>query len=129
MARTTTSSERVWEIETGYSRAVRVGPLIEVSSTCAALPDGTIVHPGDVRAQLRHIFQTIGRALGEVGAALHDVVRVTYYMRDQQDWVAVGEIHQEHLAHVRPALDYVFTAGWPLKGIEIEVVCTAYVED
>lgn len=124
-----TSGGNRWERETGYSRAVRVGPLIEVSSTCAAEPDGTIVHLGDVAGQARHIIGIIDGALRELGATLADVVRISYYMRDQQDWVAVGEVHREFFAETRPALDYIFTAGWPLKGIEIEIVCSAYVED
>jgi enamine deaminase RidA (YjgF/YER057c/UK114 family) len=124
-----TSGGNRWQQETGYSRAVRVGPLVEVSSTCAAEQDGTIVHLGDVVGQTRHIIGTIEAALREVGASLADVVRVSYYMRDQADWVAVGEVHREFFGETRPALDYIFTAGWPLKGVEIEIVCTAYVDD
>lgn len=128
MGRRTASSGRVWEEETGYSRAVRVGPLIEVSSTCASLPDGTIVHTGDLRGQLRHIFGIIEESLAELDATLADIVSVSYYIRDQERWPEVGEIHRELFLESRPALSYIFTSGWPLEGVDVEVVCTAYVE-
>ena len=76
MGSTRTSGGNRWQLETGYSRAVRVGPLIEVSSTCAAEQDGTIVHLGDVVGQARHIIGIIDGALRELGATLADVVRI-----------------------------------------------------
>jgi len=57
------------------------------------------------------------------------VVSIHYYIRDQERWPEVSDVHRELFRETRPALSYVFTSGWPLEGIEVEVVCRAYVED
>lgn len=63
------SSETDFEAAVGYSRAVRVGPLIAVSGTTdPAASDG-------IAAQTREVLRRIGIALVEVGATLSDVIR------------------------------------------------------
>jgi enamine deaminase RidA (YjgF/YER057c/UK114 family) len=41
-------ANRPWAKVMGYSRAVRVGNVVEVSGTAAAAPDGSVLSPGDV---------------------------------------------------------------------------------
>jgi len=68
------SSGAVWEDKVGYSRAVRVGNIIEVSGT-AAIDRDKIISPGNVQGQTEFIIQKIERALKEAGGTLNDVVR------------------------------------------------------
>ncbi len=112
----------------GYSRAVRVGNLIEVSGTAAAAPDGTVLHPGDVEGQTREALRIIGEALGELGASFEDVVRTRVFLADPSRWEEAGRAHGEVFGEVRPATAFIGAAGFVDPGILVEVEATAVVE-
>ena len=91
-----------WEAIAGYARAVRVGNRVLVSGTTASGPDGT-VGVGDPAAQTRFVLDRIERALVELGASLHDVVRTRIFVRRIEDWEAVARVHGERFGEIRPA--------------------------
>ncbi len=127
--RKTVSSGRPWEAKAGYSRAVRVGPHVEIGLTSPSAPDGTILHAGDVYAQTRLSLEIIGAALSEVGASFDDVVKTNIMMLDTTKWADAGRAHAEFLGDTAPALSFVGVSGFFDPLIEVEVEVTAYVED
>src|SRR5512142_115240 len=96
------SSGSPYEPVIGISRAVRVGNVIAVSGT-APLKDGKTVAPGDAAGQARRCFEIIAEALKQAGASLQDVVRTRTFLTRIEDWEAVGRVHGEVFAGVRPA--------------------------
>lgn len=92
-----------WEELVGFSRAVRVDRFVYVAGTTATDERGAAVGIGDVAAQTDYIIRKIERALSEAGASLADVVRTRVYVRDADDWEAVGRVHGRHFAAIRPA--------------------------
>lgn len=112
-----------WESLFGYSRAVRIGDTIHVAGTSASDEQGNIIGAGDVAAQTRTIIQKIERALHEAGASLADVVRTRMYVTDISQWEAVGQVHGEFFADVRPVATLVEVSNLldPAMLIEIEV--------
>jgi enamine deaminase RidA (YjgF/YER057c/UK114 family) len=75
------SSGSPWEDVVGYSRAVRLGNIIEVAGT-TAMDGDKLVGKGDIYAQTVYVIQKIEKALQEAGATLHDVVRTRIYVTD-----------------------------------------------
>ena len=127
MERRSVSANRPWEKIVGYSRAVRVGNVVEVSGTAAAGPGGEILAPGDVAGQTRKALRIIGDALSELGASFADVVRTRIYLLDASRWEEAGRAHGEVFAGLRPANTTMAVAGFIDPGILVEIEATAVV--
>ena len=61
------SSGRPWEDKAGYSRAVRVGPMVEIGLTSPSAPDGSILHAGAVYLPPKACLKIVGEALEQAG--------------------------------------------------------------
>lgn len=103
MNRQLISSGTAYERIAGYSRAVRIGNLVQVSGTTATEGADAIVGIGDSAAQTRFILKKIEGALHEAGARLSDVVRTRVYLAPNADWEAVARVHGEVFGEIRPA--------------------------
>ena len=90
MDRQLISSGAVFEDRVGYSRAVRVERSVWVSGTAPIMP-GDADPPDDPYEQARICLEIIGRALGEAGASLGDVVRTRIYVTRPGDIEESGE--------------------------------------
>ena len=101
-ARLNVSSGSPYEPIVGFSRAVRVGNVVEVAGTTAG-SSGKPVAIGDPAAQTRAILETIEKALADAGASLKDVIRTRIYLVDIAHWEAVGRVHGEFFSDIRPA--------------------------
>lgn len=117
------STNTPWETRFGYSRVVVAGGMVFVAGTVAADHTGRIHAPGNAAAQARYIYEKIGRALEQAGASLRDVVRVRVYLTNIADIEAVGQVHHEFFADVRPANTTLAVAALaaPECLLEIEV--------
>ncbi len=121
------SSGRPWEAKAGYSRAVRIGPLVEIGLTSPSAPDGSILHSGDVYRQVQLSLEIIGQALEEAGASFADVIKTNIMMLDTGRWAEAGRAHAEVFADIRPALSFVGVSNFFDPRIDVEVEVTAYV--
>ena len=129
MHRQLISSGAPWEATIGYSRAVRVGNVVEVAGT-TAMRAGEVVGAGDAGAQAARILEIIAEALRAAGASLTDVVRTRIYLTDiARDWEAVGRAHGAVFGAIRPAATLVGVRALidPRRLEEIEA--TAIISD
>jgi enamine deaminase RidA (YjgF/YER057c/UK114 family) len=122
------ADRRPWEDVVAYSRAVRVGNVIEVSGTAAAQPQGAIISPGDPAAQARECLRIIVDALEQLGATAADVVRTRVFLADPEHWEAVGRAHGEVFRETRPATTFVGAAGFLNPDILVEIEATAIID-
>ena len=115
-----------WEDKIGYSRAVRIGKLIEVSGT-AAVDREKIIAPGDPYQQTKFIIQKIEKALNDAGATLNDVVRTRIYVTNIKDWDSVGRAHGEFFKNIKPVTTMVEVKSLIDPNFVVEIEATAYL--
>ena len=122
------SSGRPWENIAGYSRAVRVGNMIEIGLTSPSAPDGSILYAGDVYRQTQLSLRIVGEALVQAGASFGDVIKTNIMMLDTTQWADAAKAHAEVFSDIRPALSFVGVSGFFDPEINVEVEVTAYID-
>jgi len=96
------SSGTKWEKIVGYSRAVRVGNMVEITGTVAVDEAGNVIGENNPYEQTRFILQKIEFYLEKAGAKLTDVVRTRIFVTDISKWEEIGKAHGEVFNQIRP---------------------------
>lgn len=123
------SSGAKWEDIVGYSRAVRVGNIVEVTGTAAVDDSGAVVGVGDAYAQTKFIITKIDRALHAAGASLEDVIRTRIFVTDISRWEEIGRAHREAFGAIKPATSMIQISGLIEPDMMVEIEATAIVAD
>jgi enamine deaminase RidA (YjgF/YER057c/UK114 family) len=123
--RTNIGTGRPWEAKVGYSRAVRIDDIIEVSGTAPADDAGAVVGTGDAYAQALHCLRTIESALKRAGASLSDVIRTRIFVTDIDRWEEIGRAHKEVFGEIRPATSMVEVKRLIHPDMLVEIEATA----
>ena len=108
----------------GFSRAVRAGNMVHVSGTGPVGADNA-----DAATQTRHTLEIIRTALEKAGARMKDVVRTRMYLTHVADWEAVGRVHGEYFASIRPAATMVVVATLLNPSWRVEIEADALISD
>jgi enamine deaminase RidA (YjgF/YER057c/UK114 family) len=87
----------------GFSRAVRIGNTIAVGGTAPIGADGKTAGVGDAATQTRRCLEIIVAAIEQAGGRKEDVIRTRTFLTRVEDWQAVGRVHGEVFAGIRPA--------------------------
>lgn len=123
MERTNYSSGAKWEDIVGYSRAVKMGNIVEVTGTVAIDENNQLVGGTDAYAQTKFIIEKIKGILARAGARLEDVVRTRMFVTDIGRWEEYGRAHGEFFSQIKPCTSMIEIKGLiaPEYLIEIEV--------
>ena len=128
MQRQNYSSGARWEEIVGYSRAVKVGNLIEVTGTVAVDENNQLVGKNNAYAQTKFIIQKIEKVLQQAGASLKDVIRTRMFVTDISKWEEYGRAHGEFFAAIKPCTSMIEVKGLIEPGYLIEIEATAIIE-
>lgn len=123
--RTNFPSGAKWEDLVGYSRAVKIGNLIEVSGTVAV--EGDTVLADNPYDETLIILGKIEQVLKSAGADLRDVIRTRIYVTDISQWEAIGRAHGKFFANIKPATSMVQVAGLIDNRLSVEIEATAVI--
>ncbi len=118
------SSGAPWEDIVGYSRAVRIGNVVEVAGTTSSM-DGKVEGANDAALQTRIILQKIEVALKQSGASLKDVIRTRIFVTDITQWEAIGKVHGEFFSSIKPATTMVEVSKLIEPTMLVEIEATA----
>jgi len=124
MKRTNIKSGTLWEDIVGYSRAVIMGDLVEISGT-TAFENGQVIGKGDPYQQTVFILQKIKKILEENGSCLNDVVRTRMYVTDIHSWQLVGKAHGLFFSEIGPAATMIEVQSLIDPDLLVEIEVTA----
>lgn len=119
-----------------YPHLKRAGDFVYVSGTSARRPDNTIAGAAvdamgttalDIRVQTRAVIEAIREMLAAVGAQLSDLVQVTAYLVNMNDFGGYNEVYGEFFDSSGPARTTVAVHQLPHPHIVIEIQAVAYV--
>jgi len=123
------SSGAKWEEIVGYSRAVRIGDLIEVAGTTAVDETGEVIGINDPYEQTRFVLSKIEKAINAAGATLNDVIRTRIFVTDITQWEAIGRAHGEYFRDIKPAATMVEVSALISPELLVEIEVTALNND
>ena len=119
-----------------YPHLKRAGDFVYVSGTSARRQDNTIAGATvdamgttalDIRVQTRAVIETIREMLAAVGAQLPDLVQVTAYLVNMNDFGGFNEVYGDYFDESGPARTTVAAHQLPHPHILIEIQAVAYV--
>lgn len=117
----------VWKGHTLYSHVVAVEGrrLVFVSGQVPFDRDGSIVGPGDMRAQIRQVGENVKRALEAAGATLADVVKTTTYTTDIVEFFKHADVRADYFDPALPTSTTVEVRRLARKEFMVEVEAIA----
>ena len=110
-----------------YSQAVKIGNFIFLSGQIPIDPKTGELVNGDIKAQFELVIENIKNILSEAGAALHDVVKATLYLKDIKEFSEINTIYGRYFDTDPPARSTVEVSNLP-KGARFELEVIAYKE-
>ena len=110
-----------------FSPGVRVGEFLFVSGQAAADNDGNTVGVGDCEAQTRHVMSRIRAIVEAAGASLSDVVKITTFLTDVNDYAAFGKVRSETFPSSPPASSTVIVAALVRPEFLVEVEAVVHI--
>jgi 2-iminobutanoate/2-iminopropanoate deaminase len=106
-----------------YSTAVIYGDTAYISGMGPIDPVTNTVIKGTIEQETHRVLQNIGIVLEEIGCGFSDVLKVTLYLVDMNDFKTVNEIYARYFESDFPARTTIQVARLPLDiRIEIDVI-------
>jgi len=118
-----------------YPHVKRAGDFYIVSGTSSRRADNSITGAEsddfgtthlDIRAQTRAVIENIRDILRSVGADLRDLVEVTSYLVNMNDFAGYNEVYGEYFNEGGPARTTVAVHQLPHPHLLIEIRAVAY---
>jgi len=112
-----------------------VNDFIYVSGTSSRLPDNTFVGVEvdelgttklDIRAQTQAVIDNIGEILSNVGSSLNDLVQVTVYLVNMNDFAGYNEVYARYFDEAGPTRTTVAVHQLPHPHLLIEIQAVAH---
>ena len=78
-----------------YSLGIKTGNLLFISGSVGWDKDEKNVGVGDVKAQTRQAFENIRSVVEAAGGTMENIVKVTVYLTEADDYPAMNEVRAE----------------------------------
>lgn len=102
-----------------YSQAIRNGNLVFLSGQIPLDPATMEIVDGDFEARARRVFDNLRAVAEAAGGNLDQVVKLTVYLTDLENFAAVNKVMAEYFDEPYPARAALGVAALP-KGADVE---------
>jgi reactive intermediate/imine deaminase len=102
-----------------YSQAVQAGQLVFLSGQIPLQPGDMTVVEGDFEARARQVFTNLAAVAKAAGGDLNDIVKLTIFLTDLDNFATVNAVMQDFFEQPYPARAAVGVASLP-KGVDVE---------
>ena len=118
-----------------YPHVKRAGDFLIISGTSSRRADNTIAGADvdamgtmrlDIRVQTRTVIENVGDILRAAGADLRDVVEITSYLVNMNDFAGYNEVYSEYFDCDGPARTTIAVHQLPHPHLLIEIRAVAY---
>jgi 2-aminomuconate deaminase len=118
-----------------YPHLKRAGDFLFVSGTSARRADNTIAGAEvdelgttrlDIREQTKSVIENLRDILASVNAQLEDVVELTTYLVNMNDFAGYNQVYGQYFGHDGPARTTVAVHQLPHPHLLIEIRAMAY---
>lgn len=123
MQNTAVSTDKAPQAVGPYSQGIIAGNLVFISGQIPMDPETGSIKKGDITVQARQALKNLGAVLSAAGAAFSDVVKVTVFLTDMQDFPEVNNVYKTYFEEPYPARSCVEVSSLPKDAmIEIEAI-------
>ena len=110
-----------------YSPGTKAGSAVYVSGTLALDSAGNLVGKGDVKAQTRHVLETIKSVLETAGGSMNDITFNHIFLANMADYAAMNEVYREYFPD-RPPARYCIRADLVRPEFLVEIASVAHLK-
>ncbi|MEY5001507.1 MAG: hypothetical protein RLZZ211_1543 [Bacteroidota bacterium] len=107
-----------------YSQAILKNDTLYVSGQIPLNPNTGLLEIDTIEIATTRVLENIGALLKEAGFSYNDVVMVSIFMKDLQEFQAMNQIYASYFTGVAPARQTIQVARLPLD-VTIEISCIA----
>ena len=106
-----------------YSQATVTDDLVFTAGQIALTPDGDLLDDEDVATQTAQALDNLTAVLDAAGSSLEDVLKVTVFLADIEDFEAMNETYATYFDSAPPARSAIQAGALPAgAAVEIEAV-------
>lgn len=102
-----------------YSQAIRTENLVFLSGQIPLVADTMEVVAGDFESRARQVFTNLQAVAKAAGGTLNNVVKITVFLTDLDNFATVNAVMEEFFEKPYPARAAVGVASLP-KGVDVE---------
>lgn len=107
-----------------YSQAVKANGFLFLAGQVPIIPETGAFQIGTFDAQCRLVLENIKAVLKAGGTSLEQVVKVTIFLRDMEDFGQLNTIYSEYFEEGKPARTCIQAGRLP-KDVDIEIEAIA----
>ena len=109
-----------------YSQATTNGDLVFTAGQIPMTPDGDLLDDEEIAVQTRQSLENVKAILEDEGLTMQNVLKVTVFLGDIDDFEEMNEAYKEYFQDNPPARSAVEVANLPKGvGVEIEAIATS----